>query len=137
MVIFTGNMSETNLMKTDRGFTLVEVMVALAVFAVVSVALVRNTTQSLRQAGMIQEKTIAWWLAEDQMAGLRMLERSDTNYPSVGVSREVVETGDTSWEVETRIEATENEFVRRVVISVHKESLDVSSAELVGFLGRY
>ena len=55
--------------RVNRGFTLVEVMIALVVFSVVSVALVRNTTQSLRQAGMIQEKTIAWWLAENQMAG--------------------------------------------------------------------
>lgn len=39
-------------MKRDSdGFTLVEVMIALVVFAVVSVALVRNTTQSLRQIG--------------------------------------------------------------------------------------
>jgi len=123
--------------KTRRGFTLVEVMIALVVFAVVSVALVRNTTQSLRQAGMIQEKTVAWWLAENQMSALRMLERSDTNFPSVGVSREVIETGDISWEVETDIEATENDFVRRVVVSVYRESEDISSVELVGFLGRY
>ncbi len=124
-------------MKANRGFTLVEVMVALVVFAVVSVALVRNTTQSLRQAGQIQEKTIAWWLAENQMSALRMLERSDNNFPSVGVSREVVETGDVSWEVETDIESTENDYVRRVVVSVYRESNDVSSVELVGFLGRY
>lgn len=123
--------------KTRRGFTLVEVMIALVVFAVVSVALVRNTTQSLRQAGMIQEKTVAWWLAENRMSALRMLERSDTNFPSVGVSREVIETGDVSWEVETEIEATENDFVRRVVVSVYRESEDISSVELVGFLGRY
>ena len=123
--------------KANRGFTLVEVMVALVVFAVVSVALVRNTTQSLRQAGQIQEKTVAWWLAENQMSALRMLERSDTNFPSVGVSREVIETGDITWEVETDIESTENDFVRRVVVSVYRESNDVSSVELVGFLGRY
>ncbi|MBO6555794.1 MAG: type II secretion system minor pseudopilin GspI [Pseudomonadales bacterium] len=124
-------------MKANRGFTLVEVMVALVVFAVVSVALVRNTTQSLRQAGQIQEKTIAWWLAENRMSALRMLERSDNNFPSVGVSREVIETGDVSWEVETDIESTENDYVRRVVVSVYRESNDVSSVELVGFLGRY
>lgn len=123
--------------RAARGFTLVEVMIALVVFAVVAVALVRNTTQSLRQAGLIQEKTIAWWLAENQMAGLRMLERNDNNFPTVGVSREVFETGGISWEVATTIEATENDFVRRVVINVNKEAQDTSSAELVGFLGRY
>lgn len=124
-------------MMRERGFTLVEVMVALVVFAVVSVALVRNTTLSVRQAGMIQDKTIAWWLAENRMTSLRMLERSDANFPSVGVSRKVVATGDVRWEVETDIEATENEFVRRVVINVYRESGETASAELIGFLGRY
>ncbi len=124
-------------MMRERGFTLVEVMVALVVFAVVSVALVRNTTLSVRQAGMIQDKTIAWWLAENRMTSLRMLERSDANFPSVGVSRKVVATGDVRWEVETDIEATENEFVRRVVINVYRESRETASAELIGFLGRY
>ena len=112
-------------------------MILGSVLPRLSVALVRNTTQSLRQAGQIQEKTIAWWLAENQMSALRMLERSDNNFPSVGVSREVIETGDVSWEVETDIESTENDFVRRVVVSVYRESNDVSSVELVGFLGRY
>ena len=124
-------------MMRERGFTLVEVMVALVVFAVVSVALVRNTTLSVRQAGMIQDKTIAWWLAENRMTSLRMLERSDASFPSVGVSRKVVATGDVRWEVETDIEATENEFVRRVVINVYRESGETASAELIGFLGRY
>ena len=124
-------------MMRERGFTLVEVMVALVVFAVVSVALVRNTTLSVRQAGMIQDKTIAWWLAENRMTSLRMLERRDANFPSVGVSRKVVATGDVRWEVETDIEATENEFVRRVVINVYRESGETASAELIGFLGRY
>ena len=37
-------------MNRARGFTLLEVMVALAVFAIVSVALVGNASSSLRQA---------------------------------------------------------------------------------------
>jgi general secretion pathway protein I len=124
-------------MKQGLGFTLVEVMVALVVFSVVSVALVKNTTTSLRLSGMVEDRTIAWWLAENEMSSLRILPRSDDNYPNSGTSREVVEMGDISWDVETTVEATENDYVRRIVISVYRESQEDSKARLVGFLGRY
>jgi general secretion pathway protein I len=112
-------------------------MVALVVFSVVSVALVKNTTTSLRQSGMIEDRTIAWWLAENEMTSLRMLPRSDDNYPNSGTSREVVEMNDTSWDVETTVEATENDYVRRIVIRVYRENQEDAKARLVGFLGRY
>lgn len=123
--------------KKPRGFTLIEVMIALVVFAVVSVALVKNTSMSLRQSGMIEERTIAWWLAENEMTRLRVLPRSDENFPGSGVSRTTVEMTTADWEIETLIEATENDFVRRVVVTVYKDSRSESSAELIGFLGRY
>lgn len=124
-------------MKRGLGFTLIEVMVALVVFSVVSVALVKNTTTSLRQSGMIEDRTIAWWLAENEMASLRMLPRSDDSYPNSGKSRKVVEINDGSWDVETTVEATENDYVQRIVISVYRENQEDSKARLIGFLGRY
>ena len=124
-------------MKPQLGFTLIEVMVALVVFSVVSVALVKNTTTSLRQSGMIEDRTIAWWLAENEMTSLRMLPRTDDSYPNSGTSREVVELDDTSWDVETTVEVTENDYVRRIVIKVYRENQEDAKAKLVGFLGRY
>ena len=124
-------------MKPQLGFTLIEVMVSLVVFSVVSVALVKNTTTSLRQSGMIEDRTIAWWLAENEMTSLRMLPRTDDSYPNSGTSREVVELDDTSWDVETTVEATENDYVRRLVSNVYRENQEDAKARLVGFLGRY
>jgi hypothetical protein len=66
-----------------------------------------------------------------------MLPRSDDSYPNSGTSREVVEINDGSWDVETTVEATENDYVRRIVISVYRENQEDSKARLIGFLGRY
>lgn len=126
-----------NPMKTDQGFTLLEVMVALAVFAVVAVALVGNSTSTLRQAGMIQERTVATWLAEDEMTKLRVQPRNDDTYPNPGTSRDTIEMTGIEWEVETEVEATENDFVRRVTIRVYRDSADEPTAEVIGFRGRY
>ena len=122
---------------SHSGFTLLEVMVALAVFAVVSVALVGNSASTLRQAGIIQERTVATWIAEDELTKLRILPRDDENFPGVGTSRNVIEMASYEWDVETEVESTENDFVRRVTVRVYKETDDEPTAELIGFLGRY
>jgi general secretion pathway protein I len=124
-------------MNRSQGFTLIEVMIALVVFAVVSVALVKNASTSLRQTAVIENRITAWWLAENEMTALRTQPRNEQDYPSVGVSRQDVELGESSWEVETTIESTENDYVRRVLVNVYKNSSDESSAELIGFIGRY
>ncbi|MBT4161756.1 MAG: type II secretion system minor pseudopilin GspI [Gammaproteobacteria bacterium] len=121
----------------NRGFTLIEVMIALAVFAVVSVALVNNSTSSLRQAGMIQDRTIASWLAENEMTRLRVQPRDDENFPAAGIVRKSAEVANIEWELETHIESTENDYVRRITVRVYRDTANEPVSELIGFLGRY
>ena len=120
-----------------KGFTLIEVMVALAVFAIVSVALVSNSISTLRQASIIQDRTVATWLAEDQITTLRMRQRNEESFPSAGKDRIFLESAGVSWAVEMNIETTENDYVRRVVVRVYRDSSEEPTTELVGFLGRY
>ena len=123
-------------MSMNKGFTLIEVMVALAVFSVVSVALLKNTSASLNQSGVIKDLTIAWWLVENRMTNFRLAPRSGENYPNEGTSIENLEVNGTGWELETLVESTENDYVRRIVISVKKIDEEGAKAKLIGFLGR-
>ena len=120
-----------------RGFTLIEVMVALSVFAIVSVALVANSTSTIRQTGIIRERTVATWLAEDQITALRMRRRSEENFPVLGTNRVLLESAGVRWDIETEIESTENDYVRRVTVRVYRDSTQEVASELVGFLGRH
>ena len=132
MSLFFGSMIMRN-----RGFTLIEVMVSLAVFAIVSVALVGNSASTLRQASIIQDRTVATWLAEDQITTLRMRQRNEENFPGPGKDRLFMESAGVSWDIETEIEATENDYVRRVVVRVYRDSAEEPTSELIGFLGRH
>ena len=62
-------------MKKQAGMTLIEVMVALAVFALSGLAMMQATLQQTRQLGRMEEKTLAGWLADNQLVQLRLENR--------------------------------------------------------------
>ena len=56
----------------SRGFTLIEIMIALTIFAVVSAALVRNASMSVRQTAIVTERTLACgWVKINSMKCVR------------------------------------------------------------------
>ncbi|MEX2365122.1 MAG: type II secretion system minor pseudopilin GspI, partial [Pseudohongiellaceae bacterium] len=59
-------------MNAERGFTLIEVMVALAIFAVMAGAVSLANTQNLMSARQIQEQTQARWVNDIVLSQLRM-----------------------------------------------------------------
>ncbi|MAV25722.1 MAG: type II secretion system protein GspI [Gammaproteobacteria bacterium] len=121
-----------------RGFTLVEVMIALAVFAVVSAALVKSASFTLLQTDTLRERGIAELIASNRLSELRATPRLDNSFPSVGVDRETVTMAGRQWDLTVTTEATEHEFMRRIDIEVARESEPESVvAQLTGFVGRY
>lgn len=121
-----------------KGFTLLEVLIALAVFAIVGAALVKNASQTVKQTIRLEERTVAIWLAENQLNEIRSAPRIDANYPSPGSDRINATMAGKDWEILVDYESTENADVRRVTVSVfHPENLDVAITSLTGFVGRF
>lgn len=63
--------------KGAKGFTLIELMIAMAVFAIAGVAVMRATTEHIRAMGSIEEMTMAGYVAENQL----QLARLETRWP--------------------------------------------------------
>jgi general secretion pathway protein I len=126
------------MMNRQAGFTLLEIMIALAIFALVSATLIRNAAQSANQTGIIQQRTIAYWIAENQINELRLLPRNEDNFPGIGSDREKVTMAGQDWEVLVDVEATENQEMRRIIVSVFSpQDLDNDIVELIGFIGKH
>ncbi len=125
-------------MKKQAGFTLLEIVIAVAIFAVASTALIRNASNSVVQTLRVQDRTIGYWLAENELETLRSAPRTEEFFPAVGTDRESVTMANRDWELKIQVESTEDPDMRRVEVTVYDEQdLDVEVATLVGFIGKH
>lgn len=126
------------LQRKSSGFTLLEIMIALAVFAIVAAALVKNAALTVTQTRTIEEKSIAYWVAENQLAQLRAKPRSAENFPQTGSNKSTASMAGRDWTVTINVDSTDNKDIHRVKVSVALPSApDRQVASLVGFFGRH
>lgn len=122
----------------SRGFTLLEIMVAVAVFAVAGAALIKNASLAVNQTMSIRDKTLAYWIAKNEISQIRSVPRDPQNFVSTGTDRRTVTMADREWQVVIEVVATENDAMRRVEIGVYREDdLDNAVALLTSFVGRH
>jgi len=62
-----------------RGFTLLEVMLALAIFALAATTVLQVASGALSNQQVLEEKTVAGWVAENQTALLYLMTREQRN----------------------------------------------------------
>jgi general secretion pathway protein I len=115
-----------------RGFTLVEILVALAIIAVALAAGMRALAQSTDGAALLKARTLALWVAQNRLAAAQLA----APWPAPGTQRgRAVEAGTTFAYVET-VSGTANPAFRKVEVSVAApEQPDYVLAHLVGFVG--
>ena len=118
-----------------RGFTLVEVMVALMVIAIALPALTMALSQQVDGTAYLRDKSMAQWVASNKMSETRIrLARRDVLQRG---ERSGVETmGERDWYWWTRTESTEVEDFYRIQIDVAAGEADQATPlySLVGFL---
>ena len=106
-------------------------------FAVVATTVYTRSGDSIRQLGALEERTLALWLAENELAMLRVA-RSNTDAPMpTGTNARQVTMGGRDWRVEVKISDTTNPLLRRADIGVARAATpDASLESLTGFIGR-
>ncbi|PTU31925.1 type II secretion system minor pseudopilin GspI [Stenotrophobium rhamnosiphilum] len=119
-------------MKSSRGFTLLEVLVAVAILATTLAALISGMARHADNAGYIRQKTIALWVAHNQLSEMKMA----ATWPDTGTSDGKVDMAGIAWKWIADVKTTPDDHLRRIDISVQREGNDATLATLSGFIGK-
>lgn len=117
----------------QRGFTLIEVVVALIVVSLGMLAVIETVGGTARNSGYLRDKTVAHWVAMNKLTEVRL----QANAPAIDKSSDEVEMAGRDWRWTMEVQQTPIESIRRIDISVRPaEAPEKSSmASVSGFYG--
>ncbi|MFT5450639.1 MAG: general secretion pathway protein I [Enterobacterales bacterium] len=98
----------------QKGVTLLELLVALAVFSIAAIAILDTIGTTSRIVQNIEQKTLGHWVAGNQLADIQL--KSD--WPNISVTRNEVEMAHRRWHLVTKVEATARPDMRKIIVEV-------------------
>lgn len=119
--------------RPQRGFTLIEVVVAMAIVALGLMAVFRVVNDTVNNASYLRDRTFATWIADNRLAELRLAGE----IPSVDETEGRLDYAGQAWRWTATVAQTPVENIRRVDVRVRRESdaEDSSLAQVTGFVG--
>lgn len=100
--------------RAQHGFSLLEVVIAIAVLAFAMSALVEGAGRGAFNANHLKEKTLAHWVALNKIAEYQL----QPTWPVVGIQKGTYDMAGFDWRWEARVSATEDRNVHRLEMEV-------------------
>lgn len=98
----------------QKGFTLIEVLIALLVFGLIATAAAEVGSQYIASYERVRDKTLAGWLADNRINEIRL----QGNVPEISENSRDTDFGPYRWRVTTAVLATAEAKMRRVEVTV-------------------
>ena len=117
----------------SRGFTLIEVVVALAIVAIGMLAVFKTIGDTVNNVTVLRDRSFATWIADNRITEIRI----SGEMPSVEETAGQVEFGGRRWHWVTKVSQTQVQGLRRIDVSVRRDgdAEDSSLVNLAGFVG--
>ena len=114
-----------------RAFTLVEVMVALAIIALSLTAVAAKMSRMIDTSNSMQERTYASWIAQNKITEMRLANV----LPEVTTSSGDLDYADRNWRWRAVVAETGIENLYRVDVEITSADSNVVIRKVTGFIG--
>jgi general secretion pathway protein I len=113
------------------GFTLIEVLIALAILSISLTAIIKSTSQSIKDTIYLQDKTIAHWV------GLKVMNEARAGMLNLSPQSEKV-TDETEmlsekWTWDASLKPTNTPHITEIDVDVYRQSDNAKMASLVSY----
>jgi len=115
-----------------RGFTLIEVLVALAILTIALTVVMHSMGQAIDLTANLRDRQVALWVAQNRLTQ-HQIQR---DFPPSDTTEGTVEMGGREWRWREQVSATPEAALRRIEIEVRLDEKSSALARLVGFLER-
>ena len=117
----------------SRGFTLIEVVVALAILGIGMLAVFKTIGDTVNNVEVLRDRSFAEWIADNRITEIRLTGEM----PSVEETAGQVEFAGRQWHWVTTVSQTQVRGLRRIDVSVRRDEdpEDSSIVTLSGFIG--
>lgn len=102
------------------GFTLIEVMLAMAVFSIAGIALLGASSNNARNMGHLESKMFANWVASNQLVAASLVD----TWPPKNNAKGEVELAGRAWFWQQKVLKTTNDDMRAIVMEVRLKQDD-------------
>ena len=117
----------------QRGFTLLEVLVAMTILAIALASIIKVSANQALNTEHLRDKTLAHWVAMNQIAEQQLTQQ----WPSTGKKNGTETMGQHEWHWQSIISDTPDNRVRRLQINVFRQRDDESPVvQLSSFLSQ-
>jgi len=114
-----------------NGFTLIEVLIAMAIFGYAAVSLLGKMTHYQSAQLTSNQRTVGHWVAMNRIAETRL----EKKWPNIGVTRGTAEMANRTWYWLQTVSKTTEKELRQIEVEVRlEESDEIAVTRFVAFV---